>query len=220
LISGLEHVEMATQAGSLSADVIVAQHMIHHALDFNMGGELLTEQFVRHMFTGSCVITASSGGGGRVCTAIAKGFCEASILVDYLLGILSSPGCKRLTLPLIRIVLRILNVDGVSSHASRSQLLSILTQFCRGTDSSHFLRDLFVGFETLSYQRLVDFASLHGLHCDDCIFRDDLQDKLMSHLTDGSCWFGRVSNQGCLRVCNECALLPDKVSEDKRHLQC
>ena len=45
-----------------------------HALDVSVGHALVRDQFVRHLFTGSCVIKGSSGGGGRACAAMSEVF--------------------------------------------------------------------------------------------------------------------------------------------------
>src|SRR6267154_6196756 len=45
-----------------------------HALDMSVGHASVRDQFVRHLFTDSCVIKESSGGGGRVCPAIHRRF--------------------------------------------------------------------------------------------------------------------------------------------------
>ncbi|KAG1772476.1 hypothetical protein EV702DRAFT_1134065 [Suillus placidus] len=57
-----------------------------HTLDMSVGHASVRDQFVRHLFTGFCVVKGSSGGGGRACAAIARGFPEVSSLMDYMLG--------------------------------------------------------------------------------------------------------------------------------------
>ncbi|KAG0696820.1 hypothetical protein DFH29DRAFT_879108 [Suillus ampliporus] len=62
-------------------------------------------------------VSGSLGGGGQACTAIARGFSEVSSLVDYMLGIVSSSCAKKLTKPLLRHVLDIINVQAVLVNA-------------------------------------------------------------------------------------------------------
>ncbi|KIK41981.1 hypothetical protein CY34DRAFT_172497 [Suillus luteus UH-Slu-Lm8-n1] len=97
MANGQSLVGKATQASCLSADVVVAQDMeigAPHALDTSVGNALVRDQFVRHLFTGSCVSAGSSGGEGSAYLAIARGFSEVSSLMKYMLGILSSSCAK------------------------------------------------------------------------------------------------------------------------------
>jgi hypothetical protein len=94
MADGQSLVGKATQVGCLSADLVVAQDMVSqqiihqfaivlldenasvtaikeipaaHALDISVGNALVRDQFVCHLFTGSCVSTGSLGGEGRAC---------------------------------------------------------------------------------------------------------------------------------------------------------
>jgi len=241
-------VNEASQAGFLSSDLVVAQDIVRrlvvddllvvlmltdnmsmtmvkniaadHALDVNIGCELVKEQFVSHLFTGSCVINGSLGTGGCACTAIAKGFPDVPSLLDYMIGIVSSPSAKKLTRSLLLKVLSILNIDTPLRQRRRDQLVTALTRHCRGSDSSNMVHDMFLAYERLTTEQLVDLVSSHGIDVQGGLVCENLREILMSHLSEGCCAFGRASNPGCLHVCNEHLLLPKDVRTDKRDLQC
>ncbi|KAG1755896.1 hypothetical protein EDB19DRAFT_1957237 [Suillus lakei] len=69
------------------------------------------------------------GNGGRACAAIARGFSDVSSLMDYMLGIMSSPRAKKLTKPLLRNIFDILGVHAVSAHARRSAMVLVALIF-------------------------------------------------------------------------------------------
>ncbi|KAG1754420.1 hypothetical protein EDB19DRAFT_653128 [Suillus lakei] len=172
-------INKAAQAGCLSADLVVAQDMVRqqivhellivlsdedgsvttakeiaaaHALDMSVGHALVRDQFVHHLLTYSCIIIKGSlGGRGRVCVAIARGFSEVLSLVNYMPDTVSSLRAKKLTKPLVKNILGILDVDVVPGHARRSEMIC--------------LRDL-------SRERLVDFVSSHDIEVDCGLYRD------------------------------------------------
>lgn len=100
------------------------------------------EIFIRHLFTGSSVIKACSGGGERVCTAIARVFQKFPFLIDEFYAWYCIFSAKQLTKPLLKNVFgtEIPKVDAASSHARQNQLVSALTRYCRGFE--RILRDL------------------------------------------------------------------------------
>ncbi|KAG0707648.1 hypothetical protein DFH29DRAFT_871302 [Suillus ampliporus] len=115
-------------SGNKAAQDMVCQEIVHElpTVLLDQDGSVtmakeITAAYALDMSVGH--VSGSSGGGGQACTAIARGFSEVSSLVDYMLGIVLSLCAKKLTKPLLRHVLDIINVQAVSVNARRDTML-------------------------------------------------------------------------------------------------
>ncbi|KAG1748254.1 uncharacterized protein EDB91DRAFT_1334529 [Suillus paluster] len=132
----------SAQAGCLSADIVIAQDMVRQQIVHELMIILLdkedSEMTVNEIAMDHALdisvghVLGSLGTGGHACAVIAQGFTQVSSLMEYMLGIVASSHVKKLTKPLLRNILEILKVPGVSVHARRDAMVPALTQHCRG----------------------------------------------------------------------------------------
>ncbi|KAG1849374.1 hypothetical protein C8R48DRAFT_836856 [Suillus tomentosus] len=197
---------VSTTSSLFSADPIQLSCLVRdHGLPMELPREEMKNQLLRHLLSGLCIDAGAGPSGPRSCTQISRGFLNVSSLLGYIVREVTVSLSSTLSVASLKDIVRAAGEESSLVHANRADLIRLLSHRCVTSSGDDIvLKELFLGFETLSHSSLHSYAIIHGIQFQSGSSREDLLQMLMQHLSDGSCLHGKDLYAGCSSVCSAC----------------